>query len=151
MLYGDNGVLVGASYTDVTVIVPILWLMIALSFIAAVASWANLWLRSYILRGVLVALVFGSSFVLAGVFPVLFQRVFVNPNELELERPYIQRSITLTQEAYDLRRIRVKSFPADQNLTFESLKDNQTTINNIRLWDWQPLMDTYRQLQEIRT
>jgi len=144
-------VLVGASYTDVTVIVPILWLMIALSAIAAVASWANLWLRSYILRGVLVALVFGSSFVLAGVFPVLFQRVFVNPNELELERPYIQRSITLTQEAYDLRRIKVKSFPADQNLTFESLKDNQTTINNIRLWDWQPLMDTYRQLQEIRT
>ena len=151
LLYDDNGVLVGASYTDVTVIVPILWLMIALSVIAAVASWANLWLRSYILPGVLVALVFGSSFVLAGVFPVLFQRVFVNPNELELERPYIQRSITLTQEAYDLRRIKVKSFPADQNLTFESLKDNQATINNIRLWDWQPLMDTYRQLQEIRT
>ena len=151
LLYDDNGVLVGASYTDVTVIVPILWLMIALSVIAAVASWANLWLRSYILPGVLVALVFGSSFVLAGVFPVLFQRVFVNPNELELERPYIQRSITLTQEAYDLRRIKVKSFPADQNLTFKSLKDNQTTINNIRLWDWQPLMDTYRQLQEIRT
>ena len=47
--------------------------------------------------------------------------------------------------------IKVKSFPADQNLTFESLKDNQTTIDNIRLWDWQPLMDTYRQLQEIRT
>jgi len=110
LLYGDNGVLVGASYTDVTVIVPILWLMIALSVIAAVASWANLWLRSYILPGVLVALVFESSFVLAGVFPVLFQRVFVNPNELELERPYIQRSITLTQEAYDLRRIRVNPF-----------------------------------------
>ena len=45
----------------------------------------------------------------------------------------------------------MKSFPAEQDLTFQSLKDNSGTIDNIRLWDWQPLMDTYAQLQEIRT
>ena len=37
------------------------------------------------------------------------------------------------------------------DLTFQSLKDNSATIDNIRLWDWQPLIDTYAQLQEIRT
>ena len=45
----------------------------------------------------------------------------------------------------------VKPFPAEQDLTFQSLNDNSGTVDNIRLWDWQPLMDTYAQLQEIRT
>ncbi len=45
----------------------------------------------------------------------------------------------------------MKPFPAEQGLTFQSLQDNPATINNIRLWDWRPLMDTYAQLQEIRT
>jgi len=77
--------------------------------------------------------------------------VFVKPNELELEKTYLQRNITLTQQAYNLHRIAVKSFPAEQSLTFNTLEANQATIDNIRLWDWQPLMDTYAQLQEIRT
>ena len=97
------------------------------------------------------ALVFGSSFVLTLAFPAMFQRVYVKPNELQLEAPYIQRNIALTQEAYNLRQITVKPFPAEQGLTFQSLQDNRATIDNIRLWDWQPLMDTYAQLQEIRT
>jgi uncharacterized membrane protein (UPF0182 family) len=96
-------------------------------------------------------LVFGSSFVLVLVFPTVFQRVYVKPNELQLEAPYIKRNIDLTQEAYNLRQITVKPFPAEQELTFQSLQDNRATIDNIRLWDWQPLMNTYAQLQEIRT
>ena len=97
------------------------------------------------------ALVFGSSFVFGELLPGLFQRFFVKPSELQLEAPYIQRNIALTQEAYNLRHITVKPFPAEQGLTFQSLEDNRATIDNIRLWDWQPLMDTYAQLQEIRT
>src|SRR6202011_2338535 len=79
------------------------------------------------------------------------QLVFVKPNELQLEKPYIQRNIDLTQQAYNLHQISVKPFPVQQSLTFQSLQANQATIDNIRLWDWQPLMDTYGQLQEIRT
>jgi uncharacterized protein len=45
----------------------------------------------------------------------------------------------------------VKPFPAERGLNFQSLQDNRGTIDNIRLWDWQPLMETYAQLQEIRT
>ena len=45
----------------------------------------------------------------------------------------------------------VKPVPAEQDLTYQSLQDNRGTVDNIRLWDWQPLMDTYAQLQEIRT
>ena len=151
LLYGDNGVVVGASYTDLTIGLPVLWVLVGLSVIAAVASLANLRSRTYRLLLAAPALVFGSSFVLAEVVPALFQRVFVKPNELDLEKPYIQHNITLTQAAYNLRQITAKPFPAEQNLTFASVQANQPTIDNIRLWDGQPLMDAYRQLQEIRT
>src|SRR5712671_4720370 len=151
LLYGDNGVVVGASYTDFHIALPVLWLLVGLAAIAALAAWANMWVRTYKLPVAGAVLVFGSSLVLALVFPALFQLLFVKPNELQLEKPYIQRNIDLTQQAYNLHHISVKPFPVEQNLTFQTLQANQATIDNIRLWDWQPLMDTYGQLQEIRT
>jgi uncharacterized membrane protein (UPF0182 family) len=110
-----------------------------------------MWVRTHWLPLTAAVLVFGSSFVLVLLFPALFQRVYVKPNELQLEAPYIERNIALTQEAYNLRRLTVKPFPAEQQLTFQLIQDNRATIDNIRLWDWQPLMNTYAQLQEIRT
>jgi hypothetical protein len=151
LLYNDNGIVVGAGYTDVHVELPVLWLLIGLSAVAAVVAWANIRLRTYRLVIAAALLVFGGSFFLAEVFPGLFERFFIKPSELQLEAPYIQRNIALTREAYKLRQITVKPFAAEQDLTFQSLQDNRGTVDNIRLWDWQPLMDTYAQLQEIRT
>src|SRR6476469_5973734 len=84
-------------------------------------------------------------FVLSGVVPGLFRQFFVKPSELELERPYIEHNIALTRQAYNLDQIAAKPFAA------ELLEANKATIENIRLWDWLPLSDTYAQLQEIRT
>jgi uncharacterized membrane protein (UPF0182 family) len=151
LLYGDNGVVVGASYTDIHVELPVLWLLIGLSIVAALAAWANLWVRTYRLPAAAAVLVFGGSFVLSGMVPGLFRHVFVKPSELERERPFIERNIALTQRAYNLHQITAKPFPAEQDLTSETLEANKATIDNIRLWDWQPLIDTYAQLQEIRT
>src|ERR1700738_612048 len=113
LLYGDNGVVVGASYTDIHIALPVLWLLVGLAVIAALAAWANLWVRTYKLLVAGAVLVFGSSLVLALVFPSLFQLVFVKPNEPQLEKPYIQRNIDLTQQAYNLHQISVKPFPVD--------------------------------------
>ncbi len=151
LLYGDNGVVVGASYTDVHVVLPILWLLVGLACAASIASWANTRWRHYRLPAATVLLVFGGSFVLALIYPALFQRFYVKPNELQLEMPYIERNIALTRKAYGLEQIEVKPFPAERGLNFAALQANRATIDNIRLWDRQPLMDTYAQLQEIRT
>ncbi|WP_456682854.1 UPF0182 family membrane protein [Bradyrhizobium sp. USDA 3311] len=151
LLYGDNGVVVGASYTDVHVGLPALWLMIGLSGIAALAAWANVRVRTYRLPAAAFLLVAIGSFVLSGLVPVLFRQFFVRPSELELERPYIERNIALTRQAYNLDQIAAKPFAAEQKLSFKTLDANKATIDNIRLWDWQPLADTYAQLQEIRT
>src|SRR5256886_12045783 len=92
-----------------------------------------------------------GSLVLSGMAPVLFRQFFVKPSELELEKPYIERTIALTRQAYNLDQIAAKPFAAEQKLTFQTLETNKATIDNIRLWDWLPLSDTYAQLQEIRT
>src|SRR6202045_1589208 len=151
LLYGDNGVVVGASYTDIHVGLPGLWLLIGLSIIAAFAAWANLRGRTYRLPAAAFILVGIGSFVLSGAVPVLFRQFFVKPSELQLEKPYIERNIALTRQAYNLDQIAAKPFAAEQKLSFKTLEANKATIENIRLWDWLPLSDTYAQLQEIRT
>ena len=151
LLYNDNGVVVGAGYTDVHVELPMLWLLLAVSVVAAFVAWANIRLRTYRFAIGAAVLLFGGAFLLGEVVPGLFERFYVKPSELQLEAPYIQRNIALTREAYNLSKVTVKPFPAEQGLTYQSLQDNSATVDNIRLWDWQPLLDTYAQLQEIRT
>jgi len=150
LLYGDNGVVVGAGYTDFHVALPILGLLVGFAAAAAVVLWANIHWRRRNIPVAAVVLVFGGS-LLAFVYPALFQRFYVKPSELQLERPFIEHNIALTREAYALKDIAVKPFLAEQGLSFASLQANRATFENIRLWDQQPLMDTYAQLQEIRT
>lgn len=151
LLYSDNGVVVGAGYTDLQVRLPVLWFLVGVAAVCAIASWLNMRWRTYRIPAGAVVLLFGSSIAVSVIFPSLFERLYVKPSELELEKPYIQRNIALTQEAYNLRQIAVKPFPVEESLDFASLQANRATIDNIRLWDLQPLMDTYAQLQEIRT
>ncbi len=151
LLQGDNGIVVGASYTDIQVRLPILWLLAGLAGAAAVAVWANMRRPGYRIPGAAALLLFGGALVLGLVGPAVFQRFYVKPNELHLEAPYIEHNIALTREAYGLTQIAVKPFPAAQDLNLDAIQANRPTIDNIRLWDLQPLRDTYAQLQEIRT
>src|ERR1700738_3677363 len=151
LLYGDNGVVVGAGYTHIHVELPVLWVLIGVAALVAFGCWANARFRTYKLPAAAAAILFGSSLLLSEIVPAVIQRVYVKPNELQLERPYIQRNIASTQLAYNLHQVAVDAFPAEQSLTAKTLKANKVTIDNVRLWDWQPLMDTYGQMQEIRT
>ena len=151
LLYGDNGVVGGASYTDIHVGLPGLWLMVGLSIIATFTAWANMRVRTFRLLAVAFILVGVGSVVLSGIVPRLFRYLVVKPTELQLEKPYIERNIALTRQAYNLDQIAAKPFAAEQRLTFKTLEANKATIDNVRLWDGLPLSDTYAQLQEIRT
>ena len=74
LLYGDNGVVVGASYTNVHVELPVLWLLDGVAAAASVASCANMRWRSYRILAASALLVFGSTFAFALIYPALFQR-----------------------------------------------------------------------------
>ncbi|OKH45078.1 hypothetical protein NIES2101_27315 [Calothrix sp. HK-06] len=95
--------------------------------------------------------VFAVIAILSGEFmPIIAQRLLVQPNELVQERPYIQRTIALTRQAFNLDDIEEQTFDPQGKLSAADLKENYLTIRNIRLWDSNPLLEANRQLQQIR-
>ena len=84
------------------------------------------------------------------IYPSSVQRYQVEPNELQKELPYIQRNIDATRSAFGLDAIDEKAFPADQEVTADEVANSPQTINNVRLLDVRPLLDTYGQIQTIR-
>ena len=94
---------------------------------------------------------YAALYVVSIVFaPTLVQKFLVQPNELKLETPYLQNYIAFTRKAYNLEVIQETSYPALADLTPEMIARNQGTIQNIRLWDSRPLLQTYQQTQAIR-
>ena len=88
---------------------------------------------------------------LAGyILPVGVQRLIVQPNELERETPYIERSISFTRAAFGLDKIEAQNFAPRGQLSYRDIEKNDLTIRNIRLWDSRPLLQTNRELQQIR-
>jgi len=149
LLLGNNGVVFGAAYTDVHVRLPLLTALGALSLLAAGLCAANVKRLGFQLPVAAVVLVFGASLI-ESIVPSVFQTYRVKPDELRLETPYIAENIAFTRYGFALDRITSKPFPAQGALTPEVLAANDATIQNIRWWDPRPLLDSYRQLQEIR-
>ena len=150
LLYSTQGVVYGAGYTADHVTRIAFWIMAG----AAAALCALLVLN--IFRPRFRAIVIGSGIYVALyviavlLLPALIQRFRVQPNELALETPYLQNNIEFTRKAYSLDTIQETSYPALADLTSEVIARNQDTIQNIRLWDYRPLLQMYQQAQEIR-
>lgn len=151
LVYGDNNVVVGASYTDVHLQIPVLWALAVVAVAGAVVSFLNARGQSLKNPALAALALVAVSALVAPLLSGLYERFYVKPNQLQLEAPYIARNIAMTREAYGLNNIQVKPFVADENLNYTTLANNRATIDNIRLWDYQPLLASYAQLQEIRT
>ncbi|MGG6266066.1 UPF0182 family protein [Leptolyngbya sp. AN03gr2] len=154
LLYSPRGVTYGAGYTDIHVQLPA---YIALGITAFAIALYLLWRwifwrpRSKRRRWVGVGLVVYSCVALFSiVVPEVVQYLIVQPNELVREQPYIERAIALTRQAFGLDKIDAQTFNPQGTLREADLEANQLTIRNIRLWDQRPLLDTNRQLQQIR-
>ncbi len=152
LLYSRGDITYGANYADVTVRLPVYgFLSILAGAIALLMLYqANqLKIKNQLIKNIILAWL--SLSCLGGwLLPNIVQQLIVKPNELAREQPYIQRSIAFTQEAFDLKRIEIKTFDPAGKLTYADLEKNQLTISNIRLWDKRPLLQTNRQLQQIR-
>ncbi len=149
LLTSNNGIVFGAAYTDVHLRLPLLVALAGAALIAAGLCAYNVWQTSIRLPIVAVAIVFAVSTVHT-LIPGLVQSYWVKPDELKLESRYIARNIESTRYAFGLEQITGAPFPAKGKLTSEVIAANQATLQNIRWWDPGPLLDTYRQLQEIR-
>jgi uncharacterized membrane protein (UPF0182 family) len=150
LLYSPRGVAFGASYTDISVSIPALWVMVVVAIISGIILLINTVLRRAALSLFAVFLWIIVGIVGTGFIPGIIQRYVVEPNELARETPYIQNNIEFTKAAYGLREIKERDFPTLEALTRQKVADNEITLQNIRLWDYRPLKQTYQQIQAIR-
>ena len=67
------------------------------------------------------------------------------------EEPYIQHNIDATRRAYAIDTLETRDLSGDVDLTPAHVGANRATLDNVRLWDHSPLLDTFGQIQEIRT
>jgi uncharacterized membrane protein (UPF0182 family) len=91
------------------------------------------------------------SFIGSSVYPAIIQKVVVAPNELVKEAPYITHNISATRKSFGLDRVEERDISGSTTINRDDITRNSATIKNIRLWDHKPLLDTFSQIQEIRT
>ncbi|MDQ6870843.1 MAG: UPF0182 family protein [Gemmatimonadota bacterium] len=152
LLYSTTGPLLGASYTDVHVTLPGLYVSAIAALVAAV------WVATGILRGKLIwSVISATVFYLVvgvmarGVVPAAYQKLVVSANELSRESPYLRNHIDATRKAWGLDHVESRDLSGEVQLAMADIKANAATVDNIRLWERPLLKQTFSQLQEIRT
>jgi len=144
-----TNVVFGASYTDVYARVPFLRVSLVVMSLACLLSF---W-QAFAPQRWLLPLAIGAYVVVStagGVYASFVQRFVVTPNEQTTEQPYILNNIAATRKAYALDRVEERPLSGDAALSADDIIANAGTIENVRLWDHQPLLQTFGQLQEIR-
>jgi uncharacterized membrane protein (UPF0182 family) len=152
LLFSTTGPLLGASYTDLHARLPAYRVSAGLAVGAAVLVLAG-GIRRDLGRFALWAIggYFAAALLGRGIFPLAMQKLVVAPTELTRERPYLRNHILATRRAWGLDSVEERELAGEAGLTLADIRANTSTIENVRLWDRDPLLQTFQQLQEIRT
>ena len=142
LLFQDHGqYLVGVDWVADHIVLPLQWCEIAAALLGAVLVLARQGRLALILLFVL---------AVRAVLPGIVASLYVRPNELALEKPYIQHHIDATRSAYGLnRRVKETSLEAAPEMPIDYAK-HQAVLDNVRLWDWHAFHDTISQIQPLR-
>tara|TARA_Y100000310_G_C20702467_1_gene831166 strand:- start:7820 stop:10543 length:2724 start_codon:yes stop_codon:yes gene_type:complete len=156
VMYSESGIVVGAGYTDVVIFIPVVkFLMVFAIFVAILFYiWIFFFSKSQKIGKrhlVIFVLVLYVAFVVVGqsIIPQIVQSLKVSPNEINLEKPYLENNIKFTKIAYGLD-VEERDFDVEQTLDANVIDKSSETIDNVRILDYRPLTQTYKQTQEIR-
>ncbi len=150
LVYSTRGVVDGASYTDVKAQLPAINLLVLICLFGCALFLVNILRRGWVLPVIAVGVWALISVVIGAAYPAAVQQFQVQPTESTKERPYIQRNITATRTAFNLKNTELRDFEAGSDLSAADLTQNEATIRNIRLWDPLIIRDNNKRLQEIR-
>jgi uncharacterized membrane protein (UPF0182 family) len=141
LLTNDHSYMVGIDFVDEKIRLPLLWAGVAISLAAPVAVMLRKW---FLLLAIpLLALV-------QAIVPRIVTAVYVRPNEIAIQEPYIARHIQATRIAFGLNR-RVKEVDSEARLEARiDLAKHKPMLENVRLWDWRAFHDTVTQIQALR-
>ena len=147
LVVSPGGLIAGAGYTDIHARIPVLWLMTSIAALGAGAFFVSNYFGGLRLMVGTFSLWIIMALLANLAFPALFQRFQVDPNEFEREQVYIERNIESTRVAYQLDQVEEVALPAVRDIDANVVANNLPVIENIRLWDVEPLQDAYNQLQ----
>ncbi|HEU5315264.1 MAG TPA: UPF0182 family protein [Chloroflexota bacterium] len=150
LVFSNRGTTFGAGYTDVNASAPVLWALVGVCALGALLSLAGLAVRGPWLGAAAVGILVPVWLIGVLVWPNVVQRLQVAPNELALETQYIERNILMTRRAYGLDQMQESNFAVAESVSREEVESNPATLRNIRLWDYEPLLASYNQLQSLR-
>ena len=151
LVYSDqSGVFQGVSFTDANarfLAINVLTVLAAFAgtlflLFCVTRWWVPLTLTIVIWMGAYVALDFA--------YPLITQRIAVDPNQQGQETPYIQNNIDMTRLGFDLNGWASTPYQPGTSITQASLASEQATVQNLRLWDYRPLGPTLGNMQLIR-
>jgi uncharacterized membrane protein (UPF0182 family) len=150
ILFSQRGKFYGAGFTAVNAELLSYKICMILSIIAGLIMLFNFFRKSFKLALGVIGITLASYFILGSLLPSFQQRFIVEPDELAKETPFIKNNIEFTRYAYRLDKIKSEVFTNEDTINAETLEKNKVITQNIRLWDWKPLRQTYRQLQELK-
>ncbi len=141
MVYDDHGFMVGIDYVDLHFALPLQWLAI----VACLAAAALVWMRRWILAASM-----AISLVVLFVVPRLVDSLYVRPNEISIQRPFIGTHIHATRAAYGLEQHMTESeFKVHPDAAIDPAA-HKGTLDNVRLWDVDAFHNTITQIQALR-
>jgi uncharacterized membrane protein (UPF0182 family) len=163
ILFSEFGIVSGAGWTDVNIRLPMLTVAFYITILGAIIIMIPA-LRSRIRKNwrikkgasnlssvfVISGIIFGSWLILLALVPILFQQLKVEPNEITVEKPYIENNIRFTRWGFHLNKVEEKKYPVSTSLQQEIITENENLFDNIRLWDYRALDAVFKQFQEIR-
>ena len=147
---GVGGSVQAATYTDMNAQLPAYVILTVVALASAVLLLLNTFFRTLWLLGLAGGAWFVLSILVGGLYPSFVQGVQVTPNEVNVERPYLRNHIEATRAAFDLDAIDQRRFTGEQQLTRSVFEQDSATIDNLRLWDYRPLLTTFGQQQILR-
>jgi uncharacterized protein len=163
LVYSDRGdVFTGASYTDINALLVPKTILVFVAAVCAVAFFANIVVRNFLLPAAALVLLLASSLVIGVAYPAIVQQFVVKPSANEREAPYIERAIDMTRQAYGLDDVEYVDYAqeteatdgegdvVDPEVALAELRNDTETIPNARLLDPNVLTETFTARQQIR-
>lgn len=152
LVYSPKGVAFGASYTDVHVTIPALYICIGLCGLSALLMLSQIVKPHLKTAWVPLAMVVMVAVLGENIVPALMQNLQVNPNEFTLEEEYLNYNIAYTRMAYDLNNTNEINFPiaANNTATWTELEEYSTSLYTAPLLNYQQTHEAFSQLQGMR-
>ncbi len=142
----------GAGYTDIHAGLPAKLVLLAIAVLCAVAFFAVIFLRDMRIPAMATALLVLSSILVGGAWPFVMEQFSVRPNAADVERPYIQRNIDATRQAYRIGGdwVEYRDYPGVGTKSPRDVPADVTTIADVRLLDPHVLSRTFTQQQQLK-